>query len=121
MTKNYQTNDYSAFLEQSDEPQNLAGLLDHLIGVGLEGTPWEGQIIDAVVNSQYELIVSGSNVIVYDKMNNSRVVVTERAKSTFLDIVDKELQRQCGGIPYADWEEDQCMHDRFLRAVREDR
>ena len=101
MTK-YGNNDYKTFLSLADDAESLQDLSDTLCGSGLEGTPYDSMILEGKVNSQYEIIRSGNALMIYDHDYKERVFITDR-ENLFIEMIDEEIKRRCGGFDYDTW------------------
>ena len=100
MKRNYGSNDYEDFLANSYDEHTLAELIDHLTGIGYEGTSMEGYIREGNIAGQYELIRNGKATILYDTFSDEKVFLSGNGLSSFLGVARKKLDEYCGGMDY---------------------
>ncbi|MFH1683169.1 MAG: hypothetical protein ABIA37_05230 [Candidatus Woesearchaeota archaeon] len=110
MTKDYQDNNYAAFVENADDEHTLAELIDRLCGVGYEGTYMEGHLPEGNIGGQYELIKNGKATIIYDQHNQTKVFISGGGLEHFIDAARKELSDRCGEMEYDSW----CAYERAM-------
>ena len=102
MNDKFEGNDYRTFVSGAYDVDSLIELSDFVNTDHYAGTQFDGTIPEGEVNTQYEVIRTGKSLMVYDKDNKERVFITG-AERTFMEIVDEELRKRCGGLDPHTW------------------
>jgi hypothetical protein len=102
MNDKFEDNDYRAFVSNCYDIDSLIELADFVNTDRYAGTPFDGTIPEGEVNDQYEVIRTGDSLMVYDKHNQEKVFITN-AERVFMETVDDEIRKRCGGLDHHSW------------------
>lgn len=91
MVKTYCGNDYHNFVNNGYDEDVLQELFEQIT---CDVRPSE-------VNFQYEIVCpKDSTVVIYDRLNKDRVIVTPAGKKPFIEILNREISDRCQGFDY---------------------
>ena len=101
MVKTYPGNDYHSFVRNGDDAEVLQELFEQFTCLGSESSWNDSGVRPGEVNFQYEIVSPNNNaLVVYDRLNKDRVIVTSAGLKPFTRILEKEISDRCWGFDY---------------------